>query len=146
MIKKLLKNVKANFIKNLDKIIAPKYIVFNINSSVSFEINNWGFYKDIYEIVDAILKEYNLTSDAYIRTFQSFEFDPKWLGFGRMKWNLENNKKWTQKYKLEEFSNGNLQFSARKSGVLTGIILKKQLIYPNSFQNYTAKMIIKEFL
>jgi len=110
MIKKLLKNVKANFIKDLDKIIAPKYIVFNINSTASFEVNNWDFYNDIYEIVDVILKEYNLTSDTYIRTFQSFEFDSKWLGFGRMKWNLENNKKWTQKYKSEGFSNKNLEF------------------------------------
>ena len=93
MIKKLLKNVKATFIKDLDKVIAPKYIVFNISSSASFEVNNWGFYKDIYEIVDAILKEYNLTSDAYIRTFQSFEFDPKWLGFGRMKMEFRKQQK-----------------------------------------------------
>ncbi|MCP1994374.1 hypothetical protein [Flavobacterium sp. HSC-61S13] len=27
-----------------------------------------------------------------------------------MKWNLENNKKWTQKYKTEEFTNLNLEF------------------------------------
>lgn len=110
MIEKLLKNIKTTFTKSVDKIIIPKYIVFNINSSAGFEINDWNFYKDIYEIVDAIIKEYNLTSDTYIRTFQSFEFDTKWLGFGRMKWNLENNKKWTQKYKTKEFSNKDLQF------------------------------------
>lgn len=110
MIEKILKNIKTTFTKSVDKIIIPKYIVFNINSSAGFEISDWNFYKDIYEIVDAIIKEYNLTSDTYIRTFQSFEFDTKWLGFGRMKWNLENNKKWTQKYKTKEFSNKDLQF------------------------------------
>ena len=110
MIKNLLKNVKATFIKDLDKIIIPKYIVFNINSSSVFEVNDWNFYKAIYEILDTVIKEYDLSSSAYIRTFQSFEFDNKWLGFGRMKWNLENNKKWTQKYKTKEYATMNLQF------------------------------------
>lgn len=110
MIKNLLKKIKATFVKDLDKIIIPKYIVFNINSSFVFEINDWNFYKDIYEIIDTIIKEYALSSNTYIRTFQSFEFNNKWLGFGRMKWNLENNKKWTQKYKTKEYSNMNLQF------------------------------------
>ena len=110
MIKNLLKNLKATFIKDLNKIIIPKYIVFNINSSSIFEVNDWNFYNDIYEILDIIIKEYGLTSSAYIRTFQSFEFDYKFLGFGRMKWNLENNKKWTQKYKTKEYCNKKLDF------------------------------------
>ena len=110
MIKNLLKNLKASVIKDLDKIIIPKYIVFNINSSSIFEVNDWNFYRGIYEILDSIIKEYDLTSISYIRTFQSFDFDNKWLVFGRMKWNLENNKKWTQKYKAKEYLNKNLQF------------------------------------
>lgn len=110
MFKHLLKNVKSTFIKDLDKIFIPKYIVFNINSSSIFELNDWIFFKDIYEILDTIITEHNLTSNTYLRTFQSFESDNKWLGFGRMKWNLENNKKWTQKYKTEEYSKMNLQF------------------------------------
>lgn len=108
--KNLLNNVKTAFIKDLDKIVIPKYVVFNINSSSIFEVNDWNFYKDIYEILDTIMIKYHLTSNAYIRTFQSFNFDNKWLGFGRMKWNLENNKKWTQKYKTKEFTNLNLEF------------------------------------
>ncbi len=47
---------------------------------------------------------------AFIRSFQSYKFENRWLGFGRMKWNEENNIKWTTKYrnvgdKIPEFSN-----------------------------------------
>lgn len=124
MIKNLLKKIKATFLKDLDKIIIPKYIVFNINSSSIFEINDWNFYKDIYEIIDTIIKEYALTSNTYIRTFQSFEFDNRWLGFGRMKWNLENNKKWTQKYKTKEYTTLALVFN---EGLPTSINKSKRL-------------------
>ncbi|MEO8254570.1 MAG: hypothetical protein ABI554_09310, partial [Flavobacterium sp.] len=102
--------IRATFIKSLDKIIIPKYVVFNINSSSIFEISDWNFYRNIYEIIDSIIKEYNLSTNTYIRTFQSFELDNRWLSFGRMKWNLENNKKWTHKYKTKEYSTLNLQF------------------------------------
>lgn len=49
---------------------------------------------------------------AFIRSFQSYEYENRWLGFGRMKWNQENNIKWTTKYrsgnigdKIPEFFN-----------------------------------------
>ncbi|MCP1994373.1 hypothetical protein [Flavobacterium sp. HSC-61S13] len=58
-------------------IVIPKYVVFNINSSSIFEVSDWNFYKDIYEILDNIIVEYDLTSNTYIRTFQSFNFDNK---------------------------------------------------------------------
>lgn len=61
VIKNLLNNIKTAFIKDLDKIVIPKYVIFNINSSSIFEVNDWNFYKDIYEILDTIIIEYNLT-------------------------------------------------------------------------------------
>ena len=39
------------------------------------------------------------TEKAFIRTSQSFEFENKWLGFGRMTWDENNNVKWTTKYR-----------------------------------------------
>jgi len=85
-------------------------MVFNINSSVDFEINDWEHWKDIYSVIDALLSKFEIKEDCHIRTFQSFTFENKWLGFGRMKWNLGNNKKWTSKYKTKEFANKNLIF------------------------------------
>jgi hypothetical protein len=39
---------------------------------------------------------------AFIKTSHSFEFENKWLGFGRMIWSEENNKKWTTKFRTPE--------------------------------------------
>jgi hypothetical protein len=47
--------------------------------------------------------------NAFIKTSQSFEFENKWLGFGRMTWNEENNKKWTTKFRTPE-TESRLQF------------------------------------
>jgi hypothetical protein len=46
---------------------------------------------------------------AFIRTNQSFEFENKWLGFGRMTWDEENNFKWTTKYRTTD-NESRLQF------------------------------------
>lgn len=39
------------------------------------------------------------TESAFIRSYQSYEYKNRWLGFGRMKWNNDNNIKWTTKYR-----------------------------------------------
>ena len=36
---------------------------------------------------------------AFIRSFQAYKQENRWLGFGRMKWNQANNIKWTTKYR-----------------------------------------------
>lgn len=48
---------------------------------------------------------------AFIKTLQSFEFENRWLGFGRMIWSEESNRKWTTKYRTPE-DESRLQFFA----------------------------------
>ncbi|MDR1698267.1 MAG: hypothetical protein LBR75_00370 [Prevotellaceae bacterium] len=50
----------------------------------------------LFPMLDAIVKLSR--QDAFIKTDQSIVGTNKWLGFGRMKWNFDNNKKWTTKY------------------------------------------------
>lgn len=40
---------------------------------------------------------------AFIRTYQSLEFENKWLPFGRMMWIEENNHHWTTKYRTPDY-------------------------------------------
>lgn len=49
------------------------------------------------------------SAEASIRTHQAYEQENRWLGFGRMTWNKENNEKWAKKY---------LENKNSKSGVL----------------------------
>jgi hypothetical protein len=104
------KKIKTNIGNDLDKIIGIKYIVININSTSDIQFNDWNYWKNIYIIFDYILNKLELNQKSYIRSFQSFKTESNWLGFGRMKWSKENNQKWTQKYKSEEYSNKVLEF------------------------------------
>lgn len=64
--------------------------VWVINTESDAQLYIWENWKTIYPELDSLLKL--ATNQAYIRTFQSFEFENRWLGFGRTKLNEENNK------------------------------------------------------
>jgi hypothetical protein len=85
-----------------------KYRVWVINTTSQAFLYTWEKWNVLLPSVDSLVKMTN--RDAYIRTFQSFEFENKWLGFGRMKWNEENNRKWTTKYRNEEYAAKKLTF------------------------------------
>lgn len=108
--KGILGNIKNQIKKELNKIIVSKYIVFNINTIFNYKIDDWENWQNLFNVIDKLLIELNLNNQAFIRTYQSFEFENIYLGFGRMKWNLENNKKWTEKYKTSDYSDKKLEF------------------------------------
>jgi len=73
------------------------YQIWVINTTKECHLYLWDGWHLIMPSIDILLK---LTQEqSYIRTFQSFEYENRWLGFGRMKWNEENNIKWTTKYR-----------------------------------------------
>ena len=109
-ISNLFKDIKSSINEDLSKIFGEKYLVININSTDNITLNDWNYWKLFYSIFDQILKQTDLEKDTYIRSFQSFKTEKNWLGFGRMKWNLQNNQKWTQKYNSEEYSSKELEF------------------------------------
>lgn len=76
-----------------------KYRILIVNTTVSCELYLWDNWKFFLPALDKLL----LTSQeqAFIRTYQSYEYENKWLGFGRMKWNEENNIRWTTKYRRD---------------------------------------------
>lgn len=104
------RKIKELALKDYEKILVPRYTIININTSESFEIDDWENWSKLFPLIDSLLKLIELEKESFIRTFQSFEFENNWLGFGRMKWNEQNNQKWTTKYKTEEFSDKKIQF------------------------------------
>lgn len=92
----------------MDWIFGHKYRVWVINTTSQAFIYTWEKWSLLFPSVDSLVKITN--SDAYIRTFQSFELENRWLGFGRMKWNEENNRKWTTKFRREAYAAKNLTF------------------------------------
>ena len=84
-----------------------RYRVWVINTDKDAFLYKWDNWKLLMPSIDKIL---GLTKEkAFIRTKQSFEFENKWLGFGRMTWDEENNLKWTTKYRTTD-NESRLQF------------------------------------
>lgn len=78
-----------------------RYKLWIINTQTVANLYLWEKWKLLLPSLDILI---NLTTEpAFIRSYQSYEFENRWLGFGRMKWNEENNIKWTTKYR-----NGNI--------------------------------------
>lgn len=76
------------------------YSLWVINTDKEAFLYKWDNWRQLIPSIDKLLL---LTNErAFIRTKQSFEFENKWLGFGRMAWNEENNMKWTKKYRTSE--------------------------------------------
>lgn len=107
-IDRLWLQLKKQLTNDVDAIFGASYKVWVINTEADTKLNTWDSWKKLYPKIDSLLNVVN--NQAQIRTFQSFEFENKWLGFGRMKWNEENNKKWTSKYRTDEFNDKRLQF------------------------------------
>lgn len=80
----------------MDWLLGPKYKVWVINTRQKSDLYRWGNFKNLEFNLNTLIEL--AKEPAYIRTFQSFEFQNNWLGFGRMKWCTENNIKWTTKY------------------------------------------------
>jgi hypothetical protein len=116
-----------------------RYRLWVINTDKDAFLYKWDNWKLLMPSIDKLLR---LTKEkAFIRTNQSFEFENKWLGFGRMTWDEENNIKWTTKYRTTE-NESRLQFFGTeiwapdwnefiKSGVPPDIFVKLYNI-PNS--------------
>lgn len=93
---------------DIEVILGKKYRVWVVNTKKDFPLFTWENWKHIYPLISQLLE---LVDDrAYIRTFQSFENENRWLGFGRMSWSEENNVKWTSKYRKEEYGERELTF------------------------------------
>jgi hypothetical protein len=74
-----------------------KYHIWVINTQKTCELYLWDNWRLFLPALNNLI---SLTSQpGFIRTFQSREYENKWLGFGRMKWNEANNIKWTTKYR-----------------------------------------------
>ena len=109
-----------------------RYRLWVINTDKDAFLYKWDNWKLLMPSIDKLL---GLTKEkAFIRTNQSFEFENKWLGFGRMTWDEENNIKWTTKYRTSD-NESRLQFFATeiwapdwnefiKSGVPPDIFVK----------------------
>ena len=77
-----------------------RYRLWVINTDKDAFLYKWDNWKQLMPSIDKLL---GLTREkAFIRTNQSFEFENKWLGFGRMIWDEENNLKWTTKYRTAD--------------------------------------------
>jgi len=89
-------------------LFGDKYKVWVVSTDEEVELFLWDNFKIILPNLNSIIE---LTDKKkFIRSFQSYEFENKWLGFGRMKWNAENNKKWATKYRSEKSKNKKVKF------------------------------------
>jgi hypothetical protein len=77
-----------------------RYRLWVINTDKEAFLYKWDNWKLLLPSIDNLL---SLTKEkAFLKTSQSFELENKWLGFGRMAWSVENNKKWTTKFRTPE--------------------------------------------
>jgi hypothetical protein len=74
-----------------------KYQLFIINTETTSSLYLWENWSLFLQPLNELI--YLTPEKAFIRSFQSHSAHNKWLGFGRMKWNEENNRKWTGKYR-----------------------------------------------
>ncbi|HTE30893.1 MAG TPA: hypothetical protein VK666_11005 [Chryseolinea sp.] len=124
-----------------------RYSLWVINTDKDASLYKWDNWKLLMPSIDKLL---TLTKEkAFIKTSQSFEFENKWLGFGRMIWDAENNEKWTTKYRTTE-NEARLQFYGTeiwapdwnqfdKSGVAPDIFVK---LYNNPTSTRTKEGLI----
>jgi len=97
-------------IKNLFKI-NWRYRTYNlwvINTTSECLLYLWENWYTLLPHLNGLIELTN--EEAFIRTFQGYKHENKWLGFGRMKWNKENNRKWTTKYRGIDSTQKELSF------------------------------------
>ena len=107
-IKKIVEFVNQLILRLKARVFGKTYAVIVINTDHPFHLHYWENWEILYPIIDAILKI--TEEEPFIRTYQSFATENRWLGFGRMQWNKDNNTKWTQKYRSDQYSHKKLIF------------------------------------
>lgn len=84
------------------------YHIWVINTTIECNLYLWDNWCLLLPSLDTLVR---LTAEpAFIRTFQAEKYKKHWLGFGRMKWNEENNIKWTTKYRESNPSENEIEF------------------------------------
>jgi len=92
----------------MEWLLGTKYKIWTINSKSDPKLYLWENWEKLLPYINELVEL--AEKETFIRTFQSYEFENKWLGFGRMKWSLDNNKKWTTKYQTNQEEGKNLIF------------------------------------
>ncbi len=92
----------------MEWLFGIKYKVWVINTPEKVNLYLWENWKNIFPIIDSLVKISNKKS--FIRTSQSYQYENEWLEFGRMIWNKENNLKWTTKYRTDQTNTNKLEF------------------------------------
>lgn len=78
------------------RILGGNYKVFVIHTTEEVGLYRWETWKQLMPMITTLL---SITAEkAYIRTNQISANGNGRLGFGRMPWNEESNRKWTTKY------------------------------------------------
>lgn len=77
-----------------------KYQLWVVSTTSEAQLFLWNNWKHLFPLIDALILL--SPAKASIRTFQAIEHKHGWLGFGRMSWNIENNERWTKKYRENE--------------------------------------------
>jgi coproporphyrinogen III oxidase-like Fe-S oxidoreductase len=107
-VENLWNRIKIQTKKEIGKIFGENYKVWVINTKSDALLYHWANWKNLLPEINKLLEL--TTENAFIRSFQAFENENKWLGFGRMSWSTENNKKWTTKYRTSEYQDNVLMF------------------------------------
>lgn len=85
-----------------------RYKVWVINTKKPVELYIWDNWKHLCPSIDTLLTFTN--EQAFMRSYQLYDSENRWLGFGRMPWGEECNKKWTTQYKNEAGTKAKLSF------------------------------------
>lgn len=84
------------------------YKVWVVHSAAPINIYEWENWRKLMPMIAALL---SLSREkAHIRSFQAYEHKNGWLGFGRLPWSVESNRRWTTKYLEGPRDHGEVQF------------------------------------
>ncbi|MES2381174.1 MAG: hypothetical protein V4538_09040 [Bacteroidota bacterium] len=122
-----------------------RYRLWVINTPTEANLYLWDKWN---LLMPAINKLVNITKEeAFIRSFQSYEQENSWLGFGRMPWNEDNNIKWTTKYRNIASEDKILNFFSTEVWAPDWNKVSKENIPPDIFiklYNYSNAQTVKE--
>jgi len=106
--KLIRKNVSDGLLTLWEFLRGGRHRVWVIHTETEAGLFLWKNWEMIFPHIDGLVKI--AEEPAFIRSFQGFETENRWLGFGRMKWNEANNKKWTTLYRTPEYEHKKLEF------------------------------------
>jgi hypothetical protein len=85
-----------------------KYELWIVSTTSKAQLYLWNNWRVLFPLVDRLV---GLSpAKAFIRSYQAYEQEHGWLGFGRMSWNRENNEKWAKKYRENEDNGSGVRF------------------------------------